>query len=104
MLKTYNIHKANPHDRSRHMATIVEKEVALEAVIETLALVQRKIEADRNKGFPEVEEKLLDTREHLYFTDHKDIDSDAIINMCEKIRKEYEHVPDKSIIWNPDET
>lgn len=81
------------------MATIVEKEVALEAVIETLALVQRKIEADRNKGFPEVEEKLLDTREHLYFTDYKDIDSDAIINMCKEIREDYEHVPDKSIIW-----
>ena len=86
------------------MATIVEKEVALEAVIETLALVQRKIEADRNKGFPEIEEKLLDTREYLYFTDHKNIDSNAIINMCKEIRKEYEHVPDKSIISNPDAT
>ena len=86
------------------MATIVEKEVALEAVIETLALVQRKIEADLNKGFPEIEEKLLDTREYLYFTDHKNIDSNAIINMCKEIRKEYEHVPDKSIIWNPDAT
>ena len=63
------------------MATVIEKEVALEAVIETLALVQRKIEADRNKGFPEVEVKLLDTRDHLYFTDHKNIDADAIINM-----------------------
>ena len=65
------------------MATIVEKEVALEAVIETLALVQRKIEADRNKGFPEIEEKLLDTREYLYFTDHKNIDSNAIMSMSQ---------------------
>lgn len=85
------------------MATVIEKEVALEAVIETLALVQRKIEADRNKGFPEVEVKLLDTRDHLYFTDHKNIDADAIINLCEKIREEYGDVPDKSIIWNPND-
>lgn len=86
------------------MATIMEKDVALEVLSATLALVSRKFNVDRNICFPPVEEELLAVRKHLYGTAHEDVDFDAfnaIVNRCKAIKADYEGVADCSIDWPP---
>ena len=82
------------------MATIMEKDVALEVLSATLALVSRKFNVDRNSNsFPPVEEELLGMRKLLYGTAHEDVDFDAIVNRCKAIKADYEGVADCSIDW-----
>lgn len=85
------------------MATVMEKDVALEMVAATLALTSRKIDADRRLGIPPIEKKLLGIQDYLYSTDYKEIDYDATIKTCQEIRAEYSSLPDKSVKWNPND-
>ena len=66
------------------MATIVEQDVALYAVESTLALLSRKIEADRHKGFPPDEDKLLALRDEIRFTDYRELDYPAVFGYLQR--------------------
>lgn len=82
------------------MTTIVEKDVAIEAVSDTLALVSMKIKTDRYKhGLHPAEKKLVDTRNMLYSLEPKDVDFNAIVSMCKEIEQEYRDIPNDSIEW-----
>lgn len=82
------------------MATIMQKDVALEMIATTLALVSRKFNVDRYKGLPPVEEALVETRNKLYSTPYQNVDYEKVIKMCQNIKAEYKDIPDHSINWN----
>ena len=83
------------------MATIVEQDVALYAVESTLALLSRKIEADRHKGFPPDEDKLLAPRDEIRLTDSREHDDPAVLAICKELTDKYQNLPDKSVICAP---
>lgn len=85
------------------MATIMEKDVALEVIASTLALVSRKFNVNRYKTLPPVEDQLVNMRETLYQTDPQFINFDEIIKKCQDIKTEYKDILDYSINWPTDE-
>lgn len=85
------------------MATLMEKDVALEVIASTLALVSRKIQGHRGElGLPPVEKKLVGIRNELYNTPHEQVDFDDVIATCKSIKQEYEALEDGAIIWSGD--
>lgn len=73
------------------MATIMEKEVLIEVVASSLALISRKLNyqeylLNNNEG----RNRLIEIRNYLYSTLPHEIDYEKILSECKAIKQEYQ--------------
>ncbi|WP_304671109.1 MULTISPECIES: hypothetical protein [Neisseria] len=73
------------------MATIMEKEVLIEVVASSLALISRKLNyqeylLNNNEG----RNRLIEIRNYLYSTWPHEIDYEKILSECKAIKQEYQ--------------
>ena len=73
------------------MATIMEKEVLIEVVASSLALISRKLNyqeylLNNNEG----RNRLIEIRNYLYSTWPREIDYEKILSECKAIKQEYQ--------------
>lgn len=80
------------------MATLMQKDVLIEAVASVEALQGRKIEkAEGDLSLTEDEKKFAKLRRHIYSTHHDKLDYQAIANECILYREMYSAMPDNTL-------
>lgn len=72
------------------MATIMEKEVLIEVVASSLALISRKSNYQEHLNHNEDCNRLIEIRNYLYSTWPHEIDYEKILSECKAIKQEYQ--------------
>ena len=72
------------------MATIMEKEVLIEVVASSLALISRKSNYQEHLNHNEDCNRLIEIRNYLYSTFPHEINYDTILSECKAIKQKYQ--------------
>lgn len=72
------------------MATIMEKEVLIEVVASSLALISRKSNYQEYLNHNEDCNRLIEIRNYLYSTWPHEIDYEKILSECKAIKQKYQ--------------
>lgn len=72
------------------MATIMEKEVLIEVVASSLALISRKSNYQEHLNHNEDCTRLIEIRNYLYSTWPHEIDYEKILSECKAIKQKYQ--------------
>lgn len=72
------------------MATIMEKDVLIEVVASSLALISRKLNYQEHLNHNEDRNRLIEIRNYLYSTFSDDIDYEKILSECKAIKQKYQ--------------
>lgn len=75
------------------MATLMEKDIVLEAVSGVSALISKKVEQPDPYSFNDDEKELHKLRFQLSRLSHEKIDFQAIVSRCKELRAKYEPMP-----------
>lgn len=71
------------------MATIMEKEVLIEVVASSLALISRKLNYQEHLNHEDCN-RLIEIRNYLYSTWPHEIDYEKILSECKAIKQKYQ--------------
>lgn len=71
------------------MATIMEKDVLIEVVASSLALISRKLNYQEHLNHNEDCNRLIEIRNYLYSTFPHEIDYEKILSECQFIKNKY---------------
>ncbi|MDO5073161.1 MAG: hypothetical protein Q4D63_02035 [Neisseria animaloris] len=73
------------------MATIMEKDVLIEAVSGVLAMISKRVEIDA--PYTEDQKRFSELRRTIYSSNPEELDFEAIVTECRAARAKYKNVP-----------